>query len=214
MSHFDQNQPPVSYPPPATTYPSATYAAPPPAGYPVKDDHGYPQNAPLSVETKSRGDGFWKGWKREPNEVFLKAAADEGEYEQALTQGNTTGETANADRDIDQRPPKRQPPPALLFELNFDGAWIESDGIGGAEMGIKGLLVEGDAKGVIECMTRRKEMVEEIAIICGDTQLLANKAKVEVFCYTSRKHNCADDAMAKHALRVDDFEVWLEDPPV
>ncbi|XP_062153326.1 protein CYSTEINE-RICH TRANSMEMBRANE MODULE 9-like [Alnus glutinosa] len=37
--------------------------APPPAGYPTKDDYGYSnaQNPPPPVETKSRGDGFWKG---------------------------------------------------------------------------------------------------------------------------------------------------------
>ncbi|KAK9282325.1 hypothetical protein L1049_005239 [Liquidambar formosana] len=202
----------------------------------------------------ARNDRSLNGRKWEPNEVFLKATADEGEYEQALTQGITMGETANADQAIDQWPPKWQPPPTSLFKLNFDGAWIESDGMEGAsivirdpyglfiagmakklkyvrsvqmvealamregirfstEMSIKGLLVEGDAKGVIECMIRRKEMVEEIAIICGDTQLLADEAKVEAFCYTLRKHNCVADAMAKHAIRVDDFEVWLEDPP-
>ncbi|KAK9287689.1 hypothetical protein L1049_016127 [Liquidambar formosana] len=81
------------------------------------------------------------------------------------------------------------------------------------EMGIKGLMVEGDAKRVIKCMTGRKEMVEEIAIICDDTLLLVDEAKVVDFCYIPRKHNCATDVMAKHALRVDDFEVWLEDPP-
>jgi hypothetical protein len=36
--------------------------APPPAGYPTKDDSAYSQNPPPPVETKSRGDGFWKGW--------------------------------------------------------------------------------------------------------------------------------------------------------
>ncbi|GMY09527.1 cysteine-rich and transmembrane domain-containing protein WIH2-like [Fagus crenata] len=48
----------MAYPPPSTapTY----YVAPPPAGYPTKDGSGYSQNPP-PVETKSRGDGFWKG---------------------------------------------------------------------------------------------------------------------------------------------------------
>ncbi|KAF4367903.1 protein CYSTEINE-RICH TRANSMEMBRANE MODULE 9-like [Cannabis sativa] len=38
------------------------YVAPPPAGYPTMDASaavGQPQNR---VETKSKGDGFWKGW--------------------------------------------------------------------------------------------------------------------------------------------------------
>ena len=49
----------AAYPPPSST----AYVAPPPAGYPTKDDPAaaYPQNQP-PVETKSRGDGFWKGW--------------------------------------------------------------------------------------------------------------------------------------------------------
>ena len=49
----------VAYPPPSTA--PAYYVAPPPAGYPTKDGSGYSQNPP-PVETKSRGDGFWKGW--------------------------------------------------------------------------------------------------------------------------------------------------------
>ncbi|XWS30936.1 hypothetical protein CRYUN_Cryun23aG0033800 [Craigia yunnanensis] len=42
--------------------PSGPYVAPPPAGYPMSKDEGqqYSQN-PVAVETKSRGDGFWKG---------------------------------------------------------------------------------------------------------------------------------------------------------
>ncbi|KAF7815216.1 Cysteine-rich transmembrane CYSTM domain containing protein [Senna tora] len=49
---------PTAYPPPSTT--AAPYTtAPPPVGYPTKDTSQYPQNVPL--ETKSRGDGFWKG---------------------------------------------------------------------------------------------------------------------------------------------------------
>ncbi|KAH9673722.1 CYSTM domain-containing protein [Citrus sinensis] len=61
MSSYNQNQSSVAYPPPPPSTTAGLYvAAPPPAGYPTKDgDHGYAQNAP--VETKSRGDGFWKG---------------------------------------------------------------------------------------------------------------------------------------------------------
>jgi hypothetical protein len=51
----------VAYPPPpASTGPSA-YSAPPPAGYPTMDGQTCQQD-PIPVETKSRGDGFWKGW--------------------------------------------------------------------------------------------------------------------------------------------------------
>ena len=43
--------------PPAEGYPA--YVAPPPPGYPTKDQAQYPQS---HAETTSRGDGFWKGW--------------------------------------------------------------------------------------------------------------------------------------------------------
>ncbi|KAK1279664.1 hypothetical protein QJS04_geneDACA023467 [Acorus gramineus] len=46
---------------PTEGYPQQAYVAPPPAGYPMKDSEAYPQQA-APVETKSRGDGFWKGW--------------------------------------------------------------------------------------------------------------------------------------------------------
>ncbi|KAG2716035.1 hypothetical protein I3843_03G108400 [Carya illinoinensis] len=47
-------------PPPSSTAAQGPYVVPPPAGYPTKDE--YSQNPPHGpVETKSRGDGFWKG---------------------------------------------------------------------------------------------------------------------------------------------------------
>ncbi|RVW78383.1 hypothetical protein CK203_047691 [Vitis vinifera] len=59
MSHSHQ-APEVYPPPPSTAYPSSgPYVVPPPAGYPMKDAPN-PQNPP-PVETKSRGEGFWKG---------------------------------------------------------------------------------------------------------------------------------------------------------
>ncbi|CAM8887944.1 hypothetical protein QQ045_024899 [Rhodiola kirilowii] len=48
-----QQQPQMAYP---------AYDAPPPAGYPTKNGDALPQSShPVPVETKSRGDGFWKG---------------------------------------------------------------------------------------------------------------------------------------------------------
>nr|XP_034899112.1 cysteine-rich and transmembrane domain-containing protein WIH1-like [Populus alba] len=60
MSQNQATELAVAYPPPpASTGPSA-YSAPPPAGYPTMDGQTYQQD-PIPVETKSRGDGFWKG---------------------------------------------------------------------------------------------------------------------------------------------------------
>lgn len=44
----------VAYPPPSSA------PAQPPIGYPTKESPQYPQKS--VVETKSKGDGFWKGW--------------------------------------------------------------------------------------------------------------------------------------------------------
>ncbi|KAG5000463.1 hypothetical protein AAZX31_08G169200 [Glycine max] len=59
MSRFNNQQEA-----PAVSYPPAPYvSAPPPMGYPSKDDPtavGYPQQR-VPEETTSRGDGFWKG---------------------------------------------------------------------------------------------------------------------------------------------------------
>ncbi|XP_058072045.1 protein CYSTEINE-RICH TRANSMEMBRANE MODULE 4-like [Magnolia sinica] len=69
MSQYEQHQAPQVYPPPGQAYPPQSYppqmegyppTAPPPMGYPTKDGSGYPQQH-VPVETKSRGDGFWKG---------------------------------------------------------------------------------------------------------------------------------------------------------
>ncbi|XP_078433339.1 protein CYSTEINE-RICH TRANSMEMBRANE MODULE 4-like [Wolffia australiana] len=59
MSYYDQQKaaPAVYPPPPAEAYPA--YVAPPPAGYPTKDQVQYSSTVP--AETRSRGDGFWKG---------------------------------------------------------------------------------------------------------------------------------------------------------
>ncbi|KGN54976.1 cysteine-rich and transmembrane domain-containing protein WIH1-like [Cucumis sativus] len=48
----------VNYPPPSSTVPTS-YSAPPPAGYPTREGGDF--STPVPAETKSRGDGFWKG---------------------------------------------------------------------------------------------------------------------------------------------------------
>ncbi|XP_020688205.1 cysteine-rich and transmembrane domain-containing protein WIH1 isoform X1 [Dendrobium catenatum] len=76
MSSYNQQAAPVEvYPPPQTAYPPPgtglaysappatvqppAYSAAPPPGYPVNGAIPYTQQVP--VETKQRGDGFWKG---------------------------------------------------------------------------------------------------------------------------------------------------------
>ncbi|KAL2331100.1 hypothetical protein Fmac_018681 [Flemingia macrophylla] len=47
---------------PVSAYPAVTEnrtAAPPPVGYPTKDD--VPSQQAVPIKTTSRGDGFWKG---------------------------------------------------------------------------------------------------------------------------------------------------------
>ncbi|CAL5199130.1 unnamed protein product [Lathyrus oleraceus] len=60
MSNFhNQQQTPVSYPPPGEAYPTSQYdTAPPPMGYPSKDGS---EEQRIPDQTTSRGDGFWKG---------------------------------------------------------------------------------------------------------------------------------------------------------
>ncbi|KAI9084314.1 hypothetical protein K1719_033656 [Acacia pycnantha] len=58
--HYNQQDPPVSYPSPVMAYPPppAPVSAPPPMGYPSKDavcEQSVPQ------KTTSRGEGFWEG---------------------------------------------------------------------------------------------------------------------------------------------------------
>ncbi|KAK7334982.1 hypothetical protein VNO80_26751 [Phaseolus coccineus] len=65
MNHFNnQQEAPVSYQAQVQAYSSAPYvSAPPPMGYPSKDEQttvGYPQQR-VPEETRSKGDGFWKG---------------------------------------------------------------------------------------------------------------------------------------------------------
>ncbi|KAK9904444.1 hypothetical protein M0R45_005129 [Rubus argutus] len=47
----------AAYPP----IPYSTAPAPAPAGYPMRSDAGDQNPARVPVETKTKGDGFWKG---------------------------------------------------------------------------------------------------------------------------------------------------------
>ena len=52
----------VAYPP-APAQGASYVMAPPPVGYPMKDDGGAARSEnQVPVQTQSRGDGFWKGW--------------------------------------------------------------------------------------------------------------------------------------------------------
>lgn len=60
LTYFD-----TAYPPPPTSYAAADthkgpyVMAPPPMGYPTKDGN---QQGHAPVETRTKGDGFLKGW--------------------------------------------------------------------------------------------------------------------------------------------------------
>ncbi|XP_044504421.1 uncharacterized protein LOC123224756 isoform X4 [Mangifera indica] len=66
MAQYDHQQAPGQVYPPAPPSPPQSVegpyvSAPPPIGYPTKDDGGYPQHQP--IENRSRGDDdFLKGW--------------------------------------------------------------------------------------------------------------------------------------------------------
>ncbi|GAA0153660.1 hypothetical protein LIER_11844 [Lithospermum erythrorhizon] len=66
MSNFNQQQV-SSYPAPPASYPAGGngggqfVSAPPPIGYPTRDESGGENYKHSSGETTSRGDGFWKG---------------------------------------------------------------------------------------------------------------------------------------------------------
>ncbi|KAK9277999.1 hypothetical protein L1049_027556 [Liquidambar formosana] len=67
---------------------------------------------------------------------------------------------------------------------------------------IKGLVVETDAKGVIEDLKNSKNMLVKVEIVNEDIKQLAREACCEEFSYAPRKCNRAADAVAKFALRV------------
>ncbi|XP_047938651.1 protein CYSTEINE-RICH TRANSMEMBRANE MODULE 3-like [Salvia hispanica] len=60
MSQYDQHQQPAAYPEPPTSYPPppAYVMAPPPMGYPTRDDNHQDH---ATIQTTSRGGGFFKG---------------------------------------------------------------------------------------------------------------------------------------------------------
>lgn len=59
----------------------------------------------------------------------------------------------------------------------------------------------------------RRDMIEEIEILCEDIWLLGQIAQVTEYIYVPRIGNRVVDAIAKFALRVDDFDVWFEHSP-
>ncbi|KAK9273911.1 hypothetical protein L1049_018723 [Liquidambar formosana] len=81
------------------------------------------------------------------------------------------------------------------------------------DINIKGLVVETDAKSLIDGLKNRRNMSVEVEIVSEDIKHLARKARCEEFSYAPRKCNWATDAVAKFALRVDVHDVWIEIPP-
>ncbi|GAA0157614.1 hypothetical protein LIER_14847 [Lithospermum erythrorhizon] len=62
MSNFNQQEAKYPQPPPAGNGGGPYVMAPPPIGYPTKDDSGWESCKHSSEDTTSRGDGFLKGW--------------------------------------------------------------------------------------------------------------------------------------------------------
>ncbi|KAK9281023.1 hypothetical protein L1049_003915 [Liquidambar formosana] len=76
------------------------------------------------------------------------------------------------------------------------------------DISIKGLVVETDAKGLIDGLKNRRNMSVEVETVSEDIKHLARGARCEEFSYAPKKCNRAADAVAKFALRVDVHDVF------
>ncbi|CAA3010512.1 Hypothetical predicted protein [Olea europaea subsp. europaea] len=61
MSNYNQSQAGTAYPVEGKPDTQAHFTAPPPAGYPVKDEQDKATDYTAAKKTQSRGDGFWRG---------------------------------------------------------------------------------------------------------------------------------------------------------
>ena len=81
------------------------------------------------------------------------------------------------------------------------------------ELGFQRATLEGDSLGQIKALKSTECSLSPIGLLVDDMKRVANSFERLLYSHVKRNDNRIAHSLAKNALRIPDFQVWMEDVP-
>ena len=81
------------------------------------------------------------------------------------------------------------------------------------ELGFQRIILEGDALGLIQALKSQEQNLSPLGLLVGDVKLYSNHFQKVLYSHVKRNGNSVAHNLAKHAICIPDFQVWMEDIP-
>ncbi|XP_065616451.1 uncharacterized protein LOC136061926 [Quercus suber] len=81
------------------------------------------------------------------------------------------------------------------------------------DLGFQKVILEGDSLGLIKALKAEEHNLSPLGLLVEDVKLVANNFVSLSYSHIKRSGNSVAHNLAKHAIRIPDFQVWMEDVP-
>ena len=82
-----------------------------------------------------------------------------------------------------------------------------------SEIGFKRAVLEGDSLSVINALKERVSLLTPTGLLVEDVKSLSQRFDQLLYSHTRREGNHVAHSLAKYAIRILDFFVWMKDVP-
>ena len=82
-----------------------------------------------------------------------------------------------------------------------------------SDLGFQNAILEGDSLGLIKALKAEDHNLSPWGLLVEDVKLVANSFVSLSYSHIKRNGNSVAHNLAKHAIRIPDFQVWMEDVP-
>ena len=81
------------------------------------------------------------------------------------------------------------------------------------DLGFQNAILEGDSLGLIKALQADDNNLSPLGLLVEDVKLVASNFVSLSYSYIKRNGNSIAHNLAKHAISIPDFQVWMEDVP-
>ena len=79
------------------------------------------------------------------------------------------------------------------------------------DLGFRKAILEGDSLGLIKALKSTEDSLSPIGLLVDDVKRVASSFERLVYSHVKRNGNRVTHSLAKNALRIPNFQVWMKD---
>ena len=82
------------------------------------------------------------------------------------------------------------------------------------ELGFRNAILEGDSLGLIQALKSEERSLSQMGLLIEDVKMFANNFVILLYSHIKKNSNRVAHSLAKSALCMADFQIWMEDVPL